>query len=189
VKKTIALVVLLAAMGCSKAKDAASDCDAPINKGMDNFTETVKQRGSNSPMAAAMLGVVDKLRTTFIQRCHEDKWPTEASACIAGVKSQADVKACEDKLTPDQKTKLHNAVREIMMSSMRAGTIPGHPAHLQGRTPEEVQAGVPAGAMSGSGSAAAPAGAAPAGAAPAAGSGAAPAAGSAAGSAAPAGGW
>jgi hypothetical protein len=195
--KTIVLVALLAASGCSK-KASSSDCDAPINKGMDNFAATVKSRGSNAPMQGAMLAVIEKLRTTFTQRCHDDQWAPEAAACFGTVASQREVQACEAKLTDPQRTKLTNEVREIMMSSMRMPTgVPGHPQMLQG-SDGPAGASVPPSGAAPSGAApagAAPAGAAPSGAAPAgaAPSGAAPA-GSAAGSgAAPAaggsGGW
>lgn len=157
-KTKIALVLMLAAAGCSK--QTGSDCDAPINKGMDNFTQSVKAKGSDSPMQKMMLDVVDKLRTTFLARCKEDKWAPEASACFGTVASQADVKACEAKLTDDQRKKLTDKVREIMMSSigqMRGGmgAMPGHPGTLQGSSAPAAGSGdAPAAAPPAAGSAA-----------------------------------
>ena len=169
-KMKIALVLMLAAAGC--AKKAGSECDAPINKGMDNLTQTLKARGSDSPMMGAMMGVIDKMRTTFLQRCHEDKWAPEAATCFGTVSSQPEVKACEGKLTEEQRTKLMNQVREIMMSSMRnmPGMPPGagHPSMLQGSAApagSDSAAAAPAGgsAATAAGAAAPAAGAAPAG--------------------------
>ncbi len=177
--KTIALVALLAASlaGCSKKAD--SDCDAPINKGMDNFTAMLKGRGSSSPIAPAQLGVFEAARAVFLKRCHEDKWAPEVAACFGTVQNQRDVVACESKLTEDQRTQLHLDLRESRKGAgHKMPNLPGHPQYLQGSSP---MSGAPA--LGSDGQPLPAAGSAAPVPAPAAGSG------SGSGSATPAGGW
>lgn len=180
--KSIMLVALLAsslaAVGCSKKSGA--DCEAPINKGMDNFLNMLKSKGSNMPSAPMQAQLLEKARGVFIGHCQDDKWAPEVAECFATVQSQHDVVKCEGKLTEDQRSKLHVALRESRSGmATKMPNIPGHPQYLQGTSPMSGSSGAPSdgsGAAPASGSGAAPA---------AAGSGAAPAA----GSAAPAGGW
>lgn len=191
--KMIVLVALLAAAGCSKK---GSDCDASISKGMNNFISAIKTREPNPQRQETLLNVVGKLKTTLTQRCNEDTWAPEAVTCFTTVSSQPEVRACEDKLTKEQHTKLTKELMQIMMESRMPSGVAGHPPMLAGSgDPGAGGPGgsvtVPAGSAAPAGSATAPTGSAvaPTGSAPApAGSAPAPA-GSApapAGSAAPA---
>jgi hypothetical protein len=175
--KTIILVALLAAAGCSKK---GGDCDAAIAKGINNLTESVKSRGG--PQLEASLAIVDKLKGALTKHCTEDKWPAEVIQCFTTVTNQKDMRGCQEKLTTEQKSKLMTDIQQVMMGAMRMPPGAGHPSTLAG-------SGAPPGADPAAGSAAPapgstepPAAAAPAAppAAPAAGSSAAnpPAAGS-----------
>jgi len=147
--KSIALVALLAAAGCSKT---GPDCGPPINKGMDKMAAALKANpaaAANPQRMEAMMGVVDKLRTAMTQRCTEDKWPAEALPCFAEVSGQREVRACEDKLTPDQRTKLTQQLQQIMLG-MRNQPGMGGPMHADpaaasaGSAPPGSAAGSPA---------------------------------------------
>ena len=190
--KTIVLVALLAAAGCSKK---GSDCDASIEKGMDKIAAEVKKANAPNPQQnESRLSLIAKVKGALIQRCNEDKWPSEVVSCYTTIASSKDAQACQAKLNPEQQQKLNGALRPIMRSAMGGSRMPpdvaGHPAMLPG-------SGDPAAAPEGS--TAAPAGATaptgstgPAGSPIPAGAGATPkGSGSApAGSAAPsAGGW
>jgi hypothetical protein len=189
--KTIVLVALLTAAGCSKK---GSDCDSAIGKGMDNFSATLKANSGKSSMITPqimeeMQKRLGTLRTTLIQRCTEDKWPAEVTTCFATVSKRDEMQACQSKLSPEQQQKVTQAVMQVMMSG-RGGQMPagvaGHPSALSGSGTAAPPADTTA-----PGSAPAPAGSAPAGSAPApAGSAPAGSAAAPAGSAAPAaGGW
>jgi hypothetical protein len=176
--KSIMLVALLTIAGCSKKPapaETGTDCSAPINKGMDNMAAALN--GDAAPqMKEMLLGVVTQLRATMLQRCTEDKWSADALACMGKVKSQREIKACEDKLTPEQRTKLSTQIQQVMLGLRPGG--PGHPAAAP-------ISGAPASEGSPGGAGAPGAG----GAAGAPGAAETPAGAAAAGSAAPAAGW
>jgi hypothetical protein len=180
--KTIILVALLAAAGCSKK---SADCDAAIAKGINNLTESVKSRGG--PQLEASLAIIDKLKGTLTKHCTEDKWPAEVVQCFTTVSNQKDMRGCQEKLTTEQKSKLMTDIQQVMMGSIRMPPG-GHPSTLSG-------SGAPPGADPAAAGSAAPApgsteppAAAPPAAPPAAGS-SAPAAANPPAAAGSGGGW
>jgi hypothetical protein len=139
--KTIMLVALLAAAGCSKK---SSDCDASISKGVSTLAETIKSR-TTGPQQEANLAIIDKLKGTLIKHCNEDKWPAEVASCFTTVTNQRDMRACQDKLSTDQKTKLSTEIQQIMLGSMRMPPGTGHPSTLSGSGTPGTDPGSPAG--------------------------------------------
>jgi hypothetical protein len=129
--KTIVLVALLAAMGCSK-KASGSDCDASIAKGMDSVAAMIKTRAPSPQMQETMVNLVGKWKVALIQRCTQDKWAPDALACFAKVASRLDEQACEAKLTEEQRAKLHTDLRQAGRGSRMPGGLTGHPAMLSG---------------------------------------------------------
>jgi hypothetical protein len=127
--KTIVLVALLAAAGCSKK---SSECDVSIAKGMDNFAAEVKTRAPNPQMQQSMMSMVGKLKGALVQRCNQDKWSPEALACFAAVVSRKDIQGCDSKLTEEQRSKLHADMMQAMTGSRMAGGMAGHPPMLTG---------------------------------------------------------
>lgn len=173
--KTIVLVALLAAAGCSKKPD----CGTAITRGLDGFAATVTSRTPDLELKERMTVALGKLKTALTERCVDDGWSAEVLKCFETIHNMRDIQACESKLTTDQHTKASAAQREVMMGGQRmpAGQ-PGHPQILHGTDGSAAGSAAAAGSPPATGSAA-----------PAAGS-AAPAAASAAGSSAPAaGGW
>jgi hypothetical protein len=132
--KTIVLVALLAAAGCSKkgSSTSGSDCDAAIAKGTDSLLTTIKSRATNPQMQDSLTEMVAKMRTTLTQRCNEDKWSAETVDCFTKVTSQAEIQACEQKLTNEQRTKLRTELRQIMGSMRMPPGGAGHPPTLGG---------------------------------------------------------
>jgi hypothetical protein len=172
--KTIMFVALVAAAGCSKK---GSDCDASIGKGIDNFAATIKASAPNPQIQENKLSMLGKLRGTLTQRCTNDKWSPEVVSCFATVATMKDMQACQGKLSSEQRTRLLDEVREIMMSTMgarmpsvRAGDeLPGG-AGSSGAAPAGASAAPVGSAAAPAGSAAAPAPAGSAAPPPAAGS-------------------
>jgi hypothetical protein len=178
--KTIVLVALLTAAGCSKKGSSASECDAAIAKATESMLETIKSRAAANPQRLeGMTEMVGKMRTTLTQRCNEDKWSSETVDCFTKVTSQAEMQACEQKLSNEQRTKLRGELRQVM-SSMRPGG--GHPPALggSGAPPAPPGGATPPPGGDTPPAATPPAGTAPPATPPAPGSGAAPAAGSSA---------
>lgn len=126
--KTIMLIALLAAAGCSKK---SSDCDAAIAKGMNNLTETIKSRASG-PQQEQNLAMLDKIKGVVTKHCNEDKWPAEVVNCMTTVTNQRDMRACQDKLSTEQKQKITTDIQQIMLGSMRMPPGAGHPPGLAG---------------------------------------------------------
>jgi len=174
--KTMVLVSLLASIACSKKP---SDCDVAIGKGMATLTAAVKAQKADPQAEEKSLAMVPKIQAALIARCSGDHWKPDVVACFAGIASQKDARACQDKLNLEERKKLVADLREVMAGSNEPRMPPalaGHPAELSGATP--VGGAAPAPVAPAGSAAAAPAGAAAP--APAAGSAApaAPAAGS-----------
>jgi hypothetical protein len=140
--KMIMFVALLAAAGCSKK---GSDCEVSIGQGIEGFAATIKAKAPNPQIQESKLGMLGKLRGTLTQRCTEDKWAPEVVSCFATVAAMKDMQACQQKLSTDQRTRLLQEVRGIMVTSMGA------------RVSSDL-AGAPAGSTDPGGAAAAPAG-------------------------------
>ena len=122
--KTIVLVAILAAAGCSK-----------------------KSRAANPQMQNSLNEMVAKMRTTLTQRCKDDGWSAEAVDCYGKLTTQAEMRGCEQKLTDEQRTKLRTEIRQAMSSMRMTLGGPGHPPMLgSGGPPAAPGATPPAGA-------------------------------------------
>jgi len=115
--KTIMFVALLAAAGCSKK---GSDCEVSIGQGIEGFAATIKAKAPNPQIQESKLGMLGKLRGTLTQRCTQDKWAPEVVSCFATVAAMKDLQACQQKLSTDQRTRLTEEIRGIMVTSMGA---------------------------------------------------------------------
>lgn len=155
--KTIMFAALLAAAGCSKK---GSDCDVAIGKGIDSFAATIKASAPTPQIQENKLSMLGKLRGTLTQRCTQDKWSPEVVSCFATIVMMKDMQACQGKLSSEQRTRLLEEVREIMVNTMgtrvsRGLGGPGGPGGPDG------SAAAPVGSAAAPvGSAAAPAGSA-----------------------------
>jgi len=134
--KKIMLMALLAAAGCSQK---GPDCSAAIDRGIDGYIAAMKQIAANSPRFD-LAKIADKLKAAMTQRCNDDKWQPEVVTCIGNTTSSDALKACEDKLTRDQRTKLDAQVFSITMGGMGANGarmppgLGGHPQMLSGNS-------------------------------------------------------
>ena len=134
--KKIMLMALLAAAGCSKK---GPDCGAAIDRGIDGYIAAVKKIAVNSPRLD-IAKLADKLKAAMTQRCNDDRWQPEVVTCIGNAASSDALKACEDKLTRDQRTKLDAQVFSITMGGMGANGarmppgLEGHPRMLSGNS-------------------------------------------------------
>ena len=51
---------------------------------------------------------------TVKDRCEDDKWSREAIECFAAVRTPAQIKPCNDKLTKDQDAAMQRAVQQVI---------------------------------------------------------------------------
>ncbi|HSR99856.1 MAG TPA: hypothetical protein VLM79_22535 [Kofleriaceae bacterium] len=142
--KKIILIALLVAAGCSKkgaSGGSGGECEAAMAKGTDSLMTTVKTR-ANPQMMESVTEMVGKMKSTLTTRCTEDKWSPESIDCFSKITSQAELRACEQKLTEEQRNKLRGEMRALM-GSMRPGA--GHPPTLGGSAAPPAPGTPPAG--------------------------------------------
>jgi hypothetical protein len=158
--KKIMLMVLLAAAGCSKK---GPDCSAAVDKGIDGYIAAMKQIAARSS-GFDISKTAGPLKAALTQRCTEDKWQPEVVTCIGSATGPDSMKACEEKMTPDQKTKLDLQVRSVMRDATGASGshmppgVDGHPATLGGAANgSAAPSGDPSGSSAPGGAEAAPA--------------------------------
>ena len=141
--KKIVLIALLVAAGCSKkgsAGGSGGECEAAMTKGTDSLLTTVKTRAGNPQAIESLTEMVGKMKATLTTRCTEDKWSADAVDCFSKLTSQAELRACEQKLSEEQRNKLRGEMRQLM-GSMRMG--PGHPPALGGSAAPPAAPGTP----------------------------------------------
>ncbi|HEX7839311.1 MAG TPA: hypothetical protein VF469_17660, partial [Kofleriaceae bacterium] len=157
----LALLSLLAAGGCSKK---GPDCSAAVDKGVDGYIAAVKKIAGSSPRLD-IAKIAGPLKAAMTQRCNDDKWQPDVVTCIGKTTSSDDLKACEEKLTRDQRAKLDAQVFSITMGGIGASGsrmppgLDGHPAMLGAANGSAAPSGDSVGSSVGS---SAPTGAAPA---------------------------
>lgn len=101
----LALVVLVACSSPRKEPPlpprSATSCEAAAD-GM--IALLVKNQSERPPEEA-----VDKLRVLITTRCREDRWTTEAQACLAKLDTPQDASTCSTLLTEEQQAALVKA--------------------------------------------------------------------------------
>ena len=135
--KMIVLVAVLAA-ACG-GKSASPDCVAAITKGIDAAS---KARMADHARAEQL---AFRYKEALTERCKADQWSSEVVSCLASATKMPDVQACQAKLTPEQRAKVMEELREEMeeireeMMSFRSdpwqrmpSDVPGHPPNLGG---------------------------------------------------------
>jgi hypothetical protein len=137
-KKIVLVALVAAAAGCG-SKKAGSECDASINKGVENFTKNIKEHTPNPQITERMIGMMDTLKGVLIERCKADSWPPEVVSCFTTVNNRKDMQACQTKLSPEQSSKLTAEISQAMAKNGGMGMgqrmppgMAGHPEALQG---------------------------------------------------------
>ena len=115
----LAISILLVA-ACSKHAD--NQCADAVNKGLDKM---LAMRGS--AVAGPIVEAMGKLKGVITNRCVEDKWSAEVIDCYAKSAGMADLRACRQKLPPDQQAKLQGEEMQVMMSAMGSARAPMPP--------------------------------------------------------------
>jgi hypothetical protein len=163
--KMIVFVALLAAAGCG-SKKTGSDCEAAINKGIENLAPKVKTGATDPQIQEGKMAMLERLKGALVQRCIADKWAPEVLTCFNTVANLTVMKVCQAKLTSEQHAKLNADLREVQMNMMGGrppGDMAGQPPGAGSGAPGEPggSAAAPGGsAAAPGGSAAAPAGSA-----------------------------
>ena len=101
--------VSLAASGCSKK---AADCGKAVDKGAE------LQKAHMAGMDEALKG---KMKDVALSHCKDDKWPDDVLQCMTEAKADTDFKACQSKLTPEQKDSMQKSMKDLMAGMAPAG--------------------------------------------------------------------
>ena len=111
--RMIALMVVTVC-ACGKGKGASDDCAAAASHLTQSTTDSVKDMPESvrSKVAAA----IPKITNAIAKSCRDDRWSADVLTCIKDMKSTADGKACESKLTPEQGAHVRKAVDEAQAS-------------------------------------------------------------------------
>jgi hypothetical protein len=124
--KTIVLLVLVAAVGCSKKPDCNS-----TTKGIDTTMATLQGHTTNTQMVANMVNAMTRLKTVVIKRCVDDKWSAEVVQCFADAANMGGLEDCQKKLDQGLRDKLNADIREIRNAPRaQMPDLPGHPQTL-----------------------------------------------------------
>ena len=132
--KMIAIVVV-AAMGCGNKSSGTNACADAIGKAVDQMTSVRKdvtaklpadQKAKLEERATRMDEMTGKLKGAITKRCVEDQWAAAVIDCYATASSMPGMKACRDKLPPEQSAKLKADEMAVMMGAMGGDAAP-HP--------------------------------------------------------------
>lgn len=142
------LVVLaaLVALGCGKRSEKPITCADAARAGVDAMVQGAKERIASAQVPAEARDAMDertrqldalapRLRAVITHRCVDDDWRADAIACFAKVKSMDDMRACRDKLAPDQQAKLQ--AEELDLYAAGPAAPPGFTSHAPALPPSE----------------------------------------------------
>ena len=154
--KTFPMIALLAVVACGGKKTGGSSaCTEAATKAIDAMVGGV----ASSPdlpeqVKTGMKERGERLKAVMIKHCTEDHWSADVIACYRDASSMPTIRACREKLPPDQAGKLLTdemaAMRGGPMGGM--GGMPGGMPQGQGMMGSGSAAGS-AGSATGSGSA------------------------------------
>jgi len=138
-----AAISLTAFTGCKKK---GGDCASSVNGLIDRMMGD-EMKAAGDKVTPEMKKMAEEMKTTMssamVKVCTDDKWSADMLKCMDDAKDESTAKKCDEKLTPDQKKHLD----EAMASAMGMGTGK-HKA--DGDTPPAPPAEAPAPAPAGS---------------------------------------
>jgi hypothetical protein len=146
------VLAVLGATACgSKKSDGAGDpCETSINKAIDGM---LGSRKGPPEMQEQMKAIGDKLRTIMIGSCKTDHWPADVLDCFSAATDQPSIKACRNKLPPEQAQHLQAEIMKVMTGGMGGagpmhGAPPAAPPPSGSDTPQPMEMGTKAGSGS-----------------------------------------
>lgn len=102
----VAALVAASLAGCGKrGADPTTHCADAAQHQVDALLA--------HPHAAKLDEIAPRLRALIANRCADDRWPAAAIECTAKAASMDDVRACREKLTPDQRSKMQAAELDL----------------------------------------------------------------------------
>lgn len=161
----IVLAVMLAIAGCGGSPKVpqrpappppppAPDCQATISGVVDRMLN--QQLGTMTPderqqSEGAIREMVAHMQAAMIASCTQDQWSADARTCMNAAKTDAEMDACAEKLTPAQKDHVEKAVAQAAGDSEdkdRADPPPPPPDDAAGSgatpaTPDAVTSALP----------------------------------------------
>lgn len=110
----VAAVSLTAFTGCKKK---GGDCSSSVNGLVDRMMDA-EMKGAGDKMTPEMKKMAEDMKktmvTAMVKVCEDDKWSADMLKCMDDSKDEASAKKCDEKLTPDQKKHLDEAMGAAM---------------------------------------------------------------------------
>lgn len=101
----VVVVVAVLAAACG-SKSVPSDCVAAITRGIDAASKARMADQARAEQSAS------RYKEALTERCKADQWPSEVVSCIASATTMPDVQACQARLTPEQRARVTEELRE-----------------------------------------------------------------------------
>lgn len=115
------LSITLMTVACSSSSPPAKvapSCAPVIETALDRMMASAKD--SMPPEAFAnVAAMAPRMKTAIIDSCTTTRWSPEVLTCMSTAKSQSELNACVDKLTPAQKTSYETATAAAFMQRGR----------------------------------------------------------------------
>ncbi len=104
-----ASLVVVAVAGCKKGAGSSS-CDAVGARFLAIAEADLAKQDKVSPAERdAVRGLVAPLRDAMVKACRQDGWSVDARACYVAAPDEARFRACEAKLSGEQRTLLEQS--------------------------------------------------------------------------------
>jgi hypothetical protein len=117
----VVIVILTAACGGKPSLD----CATAIARGLDNVTEQLAVNAPDPALRAGMRAQSARLQGVLIERCTEDKWPSEVISCLASVRERTGVQVCVGQLSEDRRRALLTELRTSLMGQGARDLVAG----------------------------------------------------------------
>lgn len=115
-RATLLAAILLAITGCKKGGGDAS-CDA-VGARFHAIADAdlAADKGVDARERAAVRGLIGPMRDALVKSCRDNKWSADARACMATAADDAAFRACEVKLSGEQRALLEQAAAKGMQA-------------------------------------------------------------------------
>lgn len=111
--------VALCAMviGCKSSSPGANPAPtcAPVLEGALDRMMADAKTGMPPESFARVVAMAPRMKAAIVDSCTANKWSAEVLGCMSAAKSQADINACADQLTPEQKASYEAASAAAFM--------------------------------------------------------------------------
>lgn len=127
--RRVVVVVLVGALASCSKQDGGAAAGGGGGSACGPAVESAIQASLPQLQKVGMGGAatVAKIKDASLARCQEDLWSPEAIACLAGSKTEIEVRECQRKLTPEQRGKFDRAIGTIAAAAPVPAPQPADP--------------------------------------------------------------